>query len=858
MLKRALLASAGAVAMSAGLAMAQTGTPEASGNAAQGEEIIVTSERRSARLQDVPVAVSAYTSETRQIIGLDNLREFTNFTPGLSFQSAEDRVFIRGIGRQTNTNGSDPGVAIYVDGVYNARTAGVSTSDFFVQRVEVLRGPQGTLYGRNSIGGAINAISKRPTEEFSGELRGAIGDYGVRRIEAAVSGTLAEGLRARVGGGYYDQEEGYFTNLAGGRSEGGAGEQRYLELQLEADLNEDLNVWVKAFTNSADSRPRTENRVGPWDYAPYPTSFIAPGSAFGLLLPGVVQLGSGVSNPGQDDIRNIDVDTEHYARVKGNYGLAVEATWDLGGVDLKYIGGLQEYTTGFTEDVDGTSVLSYTFPLDPVPSAAPPNCAFLSMLSVPCTPLTVLPSQEFGYLEKKTFGSSEVTLSSNDDGPLQWIAGAYYYAEKNRQEAHFTAPDQLQLRAPIDLLGAPAAPNPSGDFVTAESTLETRSWALFGQATWKLTETLSVTAGLRYSRDEKEGEERFRIICFGCAAGATPDQLGSLTPAIDLTPVSISYAAAPGVASAVRFDPATGLYSRDLSGSWSATTGTLGVEWRPDADTLVFARYGRGYKSGGFNAGAISALPETGAEYVDSYEIGYKATIDRALTLNAAAFFYDYDGLQVPLKVTLPGGGPEMTQFFNLDRSRSWGVELEAMWRATDDLRFLLSYGYGDSEITEACCFVDGVDPLALQPGAQPVVPTSSGEVAQSLVGQQLPQIPRHKVALNAVYTFHLEGATLDISASYVWKDSMYHGVFNRAYTQTPSFDQVDLRAIWTDATDSYRVIGFVKNVFDTVGYDNASGDMLATFPTAAPGSYSQVYSFTPPRTVGLQIEYRF
>ena len=198
MLKRALLASAGAVAMSAGLAMAQTGAPEAPGNDAQGEEIIVTSERRSARLQDVPVAVSAYTSETRQIIGLDNLREFTNFTPGLSFQSAEDRVFIRGIGRQTNPNGSDPGVAIYVDGVYNARTAGVSASDFFVQRVEVLRGPQGTLYGRNSIGGAINAISKRPTEEFSGELRGAIGDYGVRRIEAAVSGTLAEGLRARL------------------------------------------------------------------------------------------------------------------------------------------------------------------------------------------------------------------------------------------------------------------------------------------------------------------------------------------------------------------------------------------------------------------------------------------------------------------------------------------------------------------------------------------------------------------------------------------------------------------------------------------------------------------------------------
>jgi iron complex outermembrane receptor protein len=123
------------------------------------DEVIVTAEKRSESLQDVPVAVSAYTAETRQLIGISTIQDLANFTPGLSFSGSQDRVFIRGVGRQTNTNGSDPGVATYTDGVYDASTRSVSASDFFVERVEILRGPQGTLYGRNSIGGAINAIA---------------------------------------------------------------------------------------------------------------------------------------------------------------------------------------------------------------------------------------------------------------------------------------------------------------------------------------------------------------------------------------------------------------------------------------------------------------------------------------------------------------------------------------------------------------------------------------------------------------------------------------------------------------------------------------------------------------------------
>ncbi|NBU29145.1 MAG: TonB-dependent receptor, partial [Caulobacteraceae bacterium] len=189
--------------MSAGL-LALAGGAHAQTQSKPGEttvdEVIVTAEKRTESLQDVPVAVSAYTAETRQIIGISTVQDLANFTPGLSFSGSQDRVFIRGVGRQTNTNGSDPGVATYTDGVYDASTRSVSASDFFVERVEILRGPQGTLYGRNSIGGAINAISKRPTDSFSGEIRATAGDYGVLNLEGAVSGSITDGLRARLAG----------------------------------------------------------------------------------------------------------------------------------------------------------------------------------------------------------------------------------------------------------------------------------------------------------------------------------------------------------------------------------------------------------------------------------------------------------------------------------------------------------------------------------------------------------------------------------------------------------------------------------------------------------------------------------
>ena len=174
--------------------------PPSGGGAAMLEEVVVTAEKREANLQTVPVAVSAFTSERRDTVGIRTLQDITNFTPGLSYSTGTDRVSLRGIGRLTNNLASEPGVANYLDGIYTVFTADAGLPPLFVDRVEVLRGPQGTLYGRNSIGGAINTITKRPPKTFSGEVRAIYENYDHKELQALVGGPITEGLRFSLGG----------------------------------------------------------------------------------------------------------------------------------------------------------------------------------------------------------------------------------------------------------------------------------------------------------------------------------------------------------------------------------------------------------------------------------------------------------------------------------------------------------------------------------------------------------------------------------------------------------------------------------------------------------------------------------
>jgi iron complex outermembrane receptor protein len=864
-IKRAfILSSAVVIACAhAGVSRAQAAPPTA--GADPGGTVIVTAEKRAQNIEKVPVAISAYTSKQRDIVGIDSLQDLTNFTPGLAYSTSLDRAFIRGVGRQTNNLSTQPGIASYVDGVYNSSVVTAAGDSLFVDRVEVLRGPQGTLYGRNAIGGDINAISRRPSNSFYAEARVNLGNYGVHNIEAAASGPITDWLKFRAAGYDDNQDQGYFKNVAGGPSEGGRGRSWYLEGQLQANPTPDLEAWLKVDLYGYDNSYRASNSNAPYDTPPFVLGALGPNDAFAFNPcftvaigtacnggPGIAtgiggtysERGSVTQNPGVGNLRQFASNTPDHADLSDDFSIDESVTWHTPlNADLKYIGGYTHYHYHLLTDSTGTSVLSYTEP-----------CYVAG-----CVPATIYPSIAFNYIEDKTYFSNELDLTSTGSAPLQWIVGLYEYHERFDQPVDFPSPQQTQLSAPISLLTGLPESNPSNNYYHAEQNMQNDSYAGFGQVDWKITDVLKLTGGVRYSFDHLYGTENTRQITWGLPAfypgtgvlGPFPF-VGAATPALDGTAFLVSTAPARGVSSPTRINLATGFATRGLSGTWGAPSGTAGLEWTPDRDSLYYAKYSRGYKAGGFNAGAVVASPETNPEYLDAYELGAKHQwFGRMLTTNVALFYYNYYGMQVPLSVQ-PATGPAVTEVFNLKQVVSYGLELETIWRPVEQAQILLNYSYLNTNIHDRSdCFIDAGDPTGVAPGANT---RGCLDGSQSVNGQALPESPRSKISLSGNYTFMFEQANLTFSASYIWKDKTYDSIFNRFYNLAPAYDQVDLRAVFNDAKDRYTVILYGKNVFNALGYDNAGGARLTNEIYAT----YQGFGLTPPATYGVELQVRF
>lgn len=791
------------------------------------EEVVVTAERREGAVQDVPVAVTAFTSETRDEIGIRSIQDMANFTPGLSYSTSLDRISLRGVGRLTNAIGSDPGVATYNDGFYTASTVEASKTPMFVDRVEVLRGPQGTLYGRNSIGGAINVISKRPALEFGGELRLTTDNFDGRIYEGFLSGPIGDraGFRASVQVGP-DQSEGYFRNAADSGEEGKL-DRRFFEGQLELRPTENLTIWMKYSTAEWDDQSRSANLVTPYatggSFVPgganslVPPSALVPNPAFGYATP----------NPGASNSRVYNTNTPRTQTLDDNQTFVLQVTYSFAGADLKYIGGYQTYLYTDITDLDYTARTSFSYP---------------TIFGA----VTIFPTYEQEYIEDKTYYSNELNLVSTGDGPLQWIAGLYQYHEDFYQPVTWYAPNQLQLRTPINISGPlPASPNPRGAFYAGTGDLTADSYAIFGQVDYSLSDIWSLTVGLRYSRDEKTGLETYRLVNFDPSAivPGCPGGCGPFTRAFDLT-AAVTGAVAPG-------GMGTGTVERTVSGDWGLLSGRIELGWKPDESTLAYLSYSRGGKSGGFNLGSWSPNPMVDEETINAFELGLKRDFGRTLRLNGAVFYYDYRNPQVPLPTF--NGAVVTTNFVNIDKATSFGAELEATWAPTDNLVFLLSYAYLDARIQESCCFVDESDPLALDAGAQPSGPAVLGRRPQRLDGNPLPSSPRNKLAINGRYTWSFEAGQLTASASYVWRDETGYSVFATNRFRAEAFDQVDARVTWVDAKDRFTVIAFVRNAFDEEGYDGVA----SSNGTGATG-FGRILSLTPPRTSGVELQVRF
>lgn len=838
---RALLVagvSFAALAAAAQPALAQTAAASSNDNVV--EELVVTAEKREQSLQDVPVAVSAYTSAKRDIVGITNIQDFVNFTPGMNY-SGTDRVSLRGAGRNTFYIGNDPGVASYTDGFYSASSSELFKTPLFVERTEILRGPQGTLYGRNSMGGAINVISKRPAHEFGGEVRAEYGNYDHYRVEGVVSIPVAEHLRFKLGGMEEKQSKGYIKNIGTG-NEGAKIKRGYFEAQVEGELGEKTAFWVRYSRTTWDDTLGVGDRLANL-VTPYNTT--RPFELIGQLVTNP-QFGYTTANPGVNDPYVQNTNRNGYGQLRGNHLLTAQVTYDLGFADLKWIGGFQQYNYQTGGDYDGTSRT------DPITVAGVPG---------------VFVDYTTDFNEHKKYYTNEINLTSKGDGPLTWILGLYQYHEKYAQRIQLADPQQAQLDAPFYFGGVtaagpvliPAAANLSRDYADQQATLVSKAYAVFGQAKYEFNEQFALTAGLRYSYDKKDGFESQRLILYSPAGPFGPVLGGrfAFDVSTDLDPTT------PGVQN-----------SRNISNSWDAVSGTLNLDWTPSRDTHVYAKYSRGYKSGGFLLGTLATQPEAKKETVNAYEVGAKQTLMRTLQVNASLFYNDYNNLQLNLQQLNAAGTASANNFVNVD-ARAYGLELEAIWQPIHNLQFNASYGYLNTKITKGCCFYDPADPSALLPGARPSGGTAvtNGVLLrfQDLNGSPLFQSPKNKFALNGNYTFDFDPGSLTFSATYTWTDKTIYQPFNDPAFEVPSYGTADFRALWKAEHNKYTVIAFVKNAFNKEGFTSTgSTNPTAVFGVPNPGlvvngvTYQQqtgvaiTRGLIAPRTYGVELQVPF
>jgi iron complex outermembrane receptor protein len=838
------------------------------------EELVVTAEKREQSLQDVPGAISAFTDKRRERVGINSVQDLTDFTPGLAYATNNDRLALRGIGRFTNNRSSDGGVAVYSDGFYTSTVTVAARSTLFIERTEVLRGPQGTLYGRNAIGGALNVISKRPTDSFHAEARLGLGNYGTRVYEAATSGPLAGTVRGRVAGSYSHVDDGALRNLnPNGLDEGGRGTFWNVEGQLDGSLGEGKLEWfLKAdaqewHTLGRGPGGRTTATYGLRDNT---TPLI------GALTPNSAAFGLSNQATGASCQFCFDTDDGNYIDLENN-GYTLNATLHLDTFDVKYIAGYSYYNGRMQTDLDNTSRQAPF--LLPVPVRNPLTGAVVPGQTAN---LPYFPRQHNKYDEEVSWFSNELNIASTMAGPVQWLFGVYQYREgSNFTNSDARYPDDARFATPTTQTGAPAALNPLRRYAYGSAENVTETYAGYGQVDWQATQEFKLTAGLRYTYDRKQSFESARLLCLYTASCPISTLTGRPVDVTDSAAAPNTVAGRqydPSVrggtlmtdpvtglsyrANAVYTDPTTGLRHRLLQNHWSGVTGTLGLDWQPAPDTLVYAKYTRGYKAGGFNSGTfnLTQFITTEEENINAYEVGLKKIFDGKLQINASAFYYDYRDIQVPTTSFNTAFSTTLVQFVNLPKARMYGLEVETVWQPIDNLQILANYAYLNTKILDACCFQDSEDPRGLQPGAQlagnlsPLPPT--GALNQDLRGGNLPSATPHRITVNANYTWEFGAGRLSASANYIWRDATYYSIFKRYYNKAKSYDLVDLRVIYNDNEDKYTMIAYMKNVFDTAGTASISGTRISTGPNT--GFINQTVSYVAPRTYGVELQRRF
>ncbi len=618
------------------------------------EEIVVTAQKRAESLQDTPIAITAFTANDLETKGIDDISQIAALTPNLQFDttaalsgsSSAAVVFLRGVGSQSFQITDDPGVGTYVDGVYVSTSIGGVLDVIDIERIEVLRGPQGTLFGRNTIGGAINITSARPNAEQESYFSATVGNFNRLNFRGSTDLAINDSLVVKISGGT-KQADGFIEHLITPTSLPNSNTTDDRQRSRSGDdLGDDNEVAgrVSLLYTPTDSLELyatfDASRVRETSAPSSLVGTVQEGSLVGLFynnstFPGVPSVADQLAGqiPGfqgsvlfNNQFVAPDPSRQTFATGPNGtnidvYGASLTVSYDISeNLEFKSISSFRETEALFNRDADGS-------------------------------PLTVTHgSNDF---EHEQFSQEFQLVGNALSGKLDWIAGVYYFRE---DASDF-------FRAPITF--------PFGTGIL-NSEVENESIAAFGQVTYRFSDKFAVTGGIRWTEDEKQ---------------LLPDFRTELGTGVDFLPFTnnVNGVRQPNVPFAV------------VSETFSEVTPRVSVEYDVSDSLLTYASYSEGFKSGGFNgrqpfprpAGVIQFDPET----LKTFEVGAKwQSSNNRFRVNAAAFTTEYDDIQLTVfegiaPGTQNGGDAEID-----------GVELEVTGILADSLQFRLAASYLDGE----------------------------------------------------------------------------------------------------------------------------------------------------------------
>lgn len=610
------------------------------------DEVVVTARRREERLQDTPIAVSAFTADSLERQQIFNTEDLGHVTPSLQFHSyaplsgnnSAAQVFIRGIGQTDASPSVDPGVGLYIDDVYMGRAVGGVMEFRDIAKVQVLRGPQGTLFGRNTIGGAVLLTTTDPGNEFGGTARVTVGDDRLREAFAAVDVPIASQLAARVSGGFR-KRDGYVTRVSDGVDLGN--ENSYtVQSSLRWQPLEQLKVVLRGDYTNADEHG-----------SPFVFAAINGRQAF----PAVVSVAAGC--PGATFpppfVPAGVVDSR----------CANTATWNLGPFRNGGTAPVKSTLENWGASASGEWTINQALKIKSI--SAYRRLRWTGARDADNTPFLILQTD----YQSNGHQLSQELQALADTGPLHGVIGAFYFKE--------SIDDLLQVPVPTPppLVASRASPG-SRDYDAAE--IGNENWALFSQWTYDLTKRLGVTAGVRYTDETK----RIRIVDF------------NVSPYTNLTPNPLPAAVPPLLVQPTPFKQ-----------DFTATTGSASVQYRWTDNLMSYFSWSQGFKSGGFNQRYNAPPPGNlpipfKEEKAQTYELGLKTDWGGVLRVNGAIFRTSYDNMQLTYRLGV------VPLLFNAGKSTIEGTELELTYVPTRDLSVNASTSYLRNSIDQVATIV--------------------------------------------------------------------------------------------------------------------------------------------------------